>query len=138
MSTRSLNAFFRGIASAPSMTACWIWGGQPSWDGYGKFGKGGHRAHRRAYELAIGPIPPGMVIDHLCEVRVCVNPLHLRATTQRENVLRSVKTMPNINAAKTHCPAGHAYTAANTYRRPRGGRDCRACRRELVALRRAA
>lgn len=139
MSARSLNAFFRGIASAPGLTACWIWGGVPTWDGYGRFGKGDDRAHRRAYELAIGPIPAGLVIDHLCEVRMCVNPAHLKATTQRENVLRSVRTMPNINAAKTHCPEGHEYTAENTYRRPgKTGRECRTCRSRAKTRRPAA
>lgn len=138
MNIRSLDAFFRGIASAPSVTSCWIWGGVPTWDGYGRFGGNDTRAHRRAYELAIGPIPAGMVIDHLCEVRLCVNPVHLKATTQRENVLRSVRTMPNVNAAKTHCSAGHEYTAENTYRRPHGGRDCRTCRIQQKAQRRKA
>ncbi|WP_326564520.1 HNH endonuclease signature motif containing protein [Micromonospora peucetia] len=129
---RTLDWFFRGIASAPSFTACWIWGGRPTRDGYGTFGKA-TRAHRRAYELAVGPIPKGLVIDHLCETRLCVNPLHLRATTQRHNVLRSVRTMPNVNAGKTHCPSGHPYDEANTYHRPAGGRDCRACSRRKRA-----
>ena len=31
--------------------------------------------------------------------------------------------------AKTHCPAGHPYSAENTTRRARGGRICRTCRR---------
>ncbi len=35
---------------------------------------------------------------------------------------------PNANRVKTHCPAGHAYDEANTYRY-RGGRYCRACKR---------
>ncbi|MGW4467511.1 HNH endonuclease signature motif containing protein [Micromonospora sp. NPDC004704] len=138
MSARSLAAFFRGVASAPSMTACWIWGGQADRHGYGRFGKGGKLAHRRAYELAIGPIPAGLVIDHLCEVRLCVNPSHLKATTQRENILRSVRTMPNINAAKTRCKRGHPYDEVNTYRKPGGGRDCRACTQIYKGRRRLA
>ena len=34
------------------------------------------------------------------------------------------------NAAKTHCANGHEFTPANTYVRPNGSRDCRACKRQ--------
>lgn len=78
-------------------------------------------AHRFAYELANGPIPDGLEIDHLCRNRKCVNPAHLQAVSHRENMLR---------AAKTHCLNGHPLTGPNVYLRPDGrGRECRECRR---------
>jgi hypothetical protein len=43
------------------------------------------RAHRFAYELLVGPIPEGLVIDHLCRNRRCVNPAHLEPVTAEEN-----------------------------------------------------
>lgn len=46
------------------------------------------RPHRLAYELAKGPIPLGLVIDHLCRNKACCNPDHLEAVTQRENTMR--------------------------------------------------
>lgn len=72
-------------------------------------------AHRVAFELWVGEIPPGLVLDHTCRVRHCVAPEHLEAVTQVENVLRS-RGLPAIHAAKTHCHRGHAFDEQNTYR----------------------
>lgn len=75
---------------------CWLWTGA-STRGYGTFGVGyraehTHRkvyAHRWVYEHEIGPIPEGFQVDHLCFVRLCVNPAHLEAVTQQENLRRA-------------------------------------------------
>lgn len=65
---------------------CWEWTGARA-DGYGMFGV--HRrmygAHRVSYVLAHGMMPSGLVIDHICHNRVCVNPDHLRAVTSKQN-----------------------------------------------------
>ena len=66
-------------------------------------------AHRVMYTHMVGPIPEGLTIDHLCKVHNCVNPKHLEAVTQRENVLRS-NNMAAINARKTLCMRGHELT----------------------------
>jgi hypothetical protein len=112
---------------------CWIWLGGTNGNGYGVIGRGGHGAgltyvHRVAWELERGPIPSDLEIDHLCFTRLCVNIRHLELVTHAENNRRGT-TVTAVNAAKTHCPAGHPYDAANTYRPPSApnSRMCRAC-----------
>lgn len=124
---------------------CWIWLGGTSGDGYGRIRRGGDdrvmlSAHRVAYELLIGPIPEGLTLDHFrlnpgprqapCS-RACVNPAHVEPVSGRENVLRG-KTHAARNAAKTHCPKGHAYDALS-----RGERRCRTCLRGQARARRS-
>lgn len=69
---------------------CWVWVKAKTSAGYGVIYQGVCRrrvyAHRASYEIHVGPIPPGMVIDHICHRTCCVNPLHLRAVTQVQNL----------------------------------------------------
>lgn len=67
--------------SAPG--GCWIWTGGTTAHGYGRFCN--KSPHRLSYEWANGPIPDGMEIDHVCHVRLCVNPDHLRVATSKQN-----------------------------------------------------
>jgi hypothetical protein len=71
-------------------TGCWLWTGTLTWGGYGQIGGRGTNfaAHRAMWEHKRGPIPEGMVIDHLCLTRRCVNPDHLEIVTYSENNLR--------------------------------------------------
>jgi|WetSurMetagenome_2_1015567.scaffolds.fasta_scaffold898528_2 hypothetical protein len=113
---------------------CWDWAGAKSTAGYGLIG-GGRRgapllsAHRLVYETLVGPIPDGLVTDHLCRNRACVNPDHIEIVTHRVNILRGTGASAR-NASKTHCPAGHEYTPSNTNLSV-GGRHCRECRRSV-------
>lgn len=112
---------------------CWLWTAAIDKAGYGRIGEGTKvlYAHRVAYELAVGPIPAGLVIDHLCRTRNCVNPDHLEVVPQRRNILRGVAFSAE-NAAKTHCLRGHEFTPENTRIRIRPGdteRVCIACQK---------
>lgn len=123
--------------------SCWYWTGALFTQGYRQVCTPPFRnkkAHRVIYELIKGPVPEGLWLDHLCRKRNCVNPNHLEPVTHRENTLRGVG-ISALNAKKTHCVAGHEFTAENTYERTANkdgvrGRGCREChrRRSLAYL----
>lgn len=121
----------------PELGPCWIWRGCGHAKRYGQFSRTGTRekiyAHRYSYELHFGPIPDGLIIDHLCRNHSCVHPDHLEAVTMLENVRRGLAmTVSGARVrARTYCPSGHPYSQENTYIRPGNGhRICRACVRE--------
>ena len=105
---------------------CWHWGGYKRKDLRGVVM---YLAHRLAYELAVGRIPDNYVLDHLCSNPACVNPAHLEAVTQGENLARASTVISTVNRRKTHCPQGHEYTPENT-RYDRKSRGCRTCGNE--------
>ncbi|MBV6425512.1 MAG: hypothetical protein NAOJABEB_03333 [Steroidobacteraceae bacterium] len=114
---------------------CWLWTGYRLPAGYGYIGPSirGEKhqlAHRVSYELANGPIPDGLVIDHLCRNPPCVNPAHLEAVTHQQNTLRGNAPSAKL-ALQTHCKRGHELTEDNIYRDPShpNQRNCRICRR---------
>ena len=136
---------FRDKVRINEESGCWIWtaGQRGGTEGarYGAFWLDGryHGAHRVAYELLVGPIPPGLPLDHLCHITLCVNPAHLEPVTDRENLMRS-DTFQARNAAKTHCINDHEFTPENTYiwdKRHGPERNCRACARERTRRYRA-
>jgi hypothetical protein len=98
-------------------------------------------AHRVAYRIFVGGIPSERELDHICNVRRCVNPAHLRALLRAENVARADHKANHRNGRKTACKRGHRFTPDNTSIENYGDRQqrkCRACRREQARRRRAA
>lgn len=106
----------------------WIWTGPPQGNGYGMFCyKGTHTlAHRWSYTFFIGDIPPYLVLDHECRIRLCVYPWCLDPVTDAVNIARGA-SVSVLNGKKTHCPKDHPYTPENTYVY-KGKRQCVACR----------
>ena len=110
--------------------ACWNWMASKT-GGYGRFPVNGHpsgrkyqRAHRVSYEMHKGPIPDGLVLDHLCRNPSCVNPDHLEAVTNRENVCRGAG-VNFVTHRSGYCRRGHPRTPENLI-----GRDCRICKNQ--------
>lgn len=119
-------------------SGCWLWTRGVNQAGYGYHsvptGHQGSRtigAHRYVYEALVGPIPDGLVLDHLCRVRHCVNPAHLEPVTNAENIRRGETGLALANAkrALTHCKRGHEFTPENTQWRQGRWRVCRTCAR---------
>lgn len=108
---------------------CWEWTGAQDSNGYGHMRDGARtvKAHRFSYETAVGPIPGGLEIDHLCRNRLCVNPDHLEPVTDRENWIRG--NQPGAIVVRSGvCQKGHSMEDAII--RPNGHRRCRTCRNE--------
>ena len=123
--------FWSKVDKSGGPNACWLWKGRLTGRGYGAWWADGKNAvaHKVALALSGNPIPTGLVADHVCRNRLCVNPGHLRAVTARQNSLENSLGLPAINARKQTCSAGHPYDEGNTYLRTDGARCCQACQR---------
>lgn len=115
----------------PDLGPCWIWtkGKSAKIGGYGQFWLEGQvvYAHRTAYRWLIGRISDGLVIDHLCRVRHCVNPAHMEPVTLVENLRRGNEVIGRPWGSETHCGLGHELTDGNVIR-DGARRRCRICR----------
>ncbi len=129
------------VVDAGYKSPCALWTLSLGSTGYGQmnFQRTTRKAHRVAYECMVGPIPPGLVIDHLCRNPRCVNPEHLEPVTHAENIRRGNSLIVTLarQAAKTHCPRGHPYSGRNLVLSSTGARQCRECRRTHLARWRA-
>jgi hypothetical protein len=116
---------FEGNYIPEPNSGCWLWLGQLNANGYGQMMIGYRQvfAHRFSYQTFKAPLIDGLVIDHLCCNRCCVNPDHLDQVTQSVNVSR----IP----LSTECSRGHPWTVETTWVNPKNGwRQCRQCNRD--------
>lgn len=96
-------------------------------DGYGIFffRKKNRKAHRFSVYLVNGDIQNGMVVDHLCKNRACVNEKHLRVVTKSQNTLENSNSVGAKNKSKTTCKNGHTFD--KTYGIKKIQRYCSIC-----------
>lgn len=133
MSRKNTEADFWKRVNKNAPNGCWQWLGSQNGRGYAQWHIGGKTiyVHRYAYNMLVGEVPDGFIIDHLCRNRSCVNPKHMELVTQQENILRGVGISAQASLA-THCPQGHPYDEENTYVY-QGRRYCRACGRKRTS-----
>lgn len=90
--------------------------------------------HQLVAEAFIGPHPPETDVRHLNGVKSDCRAANLAYGTRSQNMLDLVGHGGCVNANKARCGVcGTPYDAANTYRRPDGGRECRRCARRRNA-----
>lgn len=110
--------FWRRVRREPT-SECWAWTGSHTSAGYGNLRWRGNSdyAHRVAYALAVGSIPAGFELDHLCRNRGCVR-----------------RGAGCYGPEKTECKHGHDMTdPANVYAAPAGELRCRTCAQQREA-----
>lgn len=107
---------------------CWQWTAAIDNTGYGviNINKKKAYAHRIVFYLTSTIIPEGLVCDHLCRNRSCVNPTHIEFVTRGENVLRGIAPTAN-HARKTLCKRGHPYDRAYPKNSIKQARICSIC-----------
>jgi HNH endonuclease len=125
----TMDKFWSNIEKTGS---CWLWTAAITHEGYGSLTINNLKiyAHRFSYELHCGIIPGDLTVDHVCRVRRCVNPDHLRLLSARDNVLAGMG-ITAMNARKTHCNKNHELSGDNLYIPPGrpNERHCRICKR---------
>lgn len=99
---------------------CWLYAKTTTPNGYGTTNN--QFVHRIMYENFVGKIPKNLQIDHLCEVKLCINPEHLEPVTRLENMRRYRAKFGG------KCNKGHEMTGNNLQVYIYKGKEQKRCR----------
>lgn len=105
---KDIERFFSHVQMPSNGLACWLWVGRIDHGGYGhlKF-LGEHvKAHRMGFQLGIRMLDRSEHLDHLCNIRSCVNPQHLEVVSAEENTYR--RWMRDPHRPKNYRPKIHS------------------------------
>ena len=109
----------RFLSKVEKTDSCWNWTAACFNNGYGAFKHNAEQwyAHRYSYTAFVGDLIGGLVVDHLCSNKKCVNPKHLEQVTYQENMVRAY-------SKRKHCKYGHDLDGI---RRKNQIRYCKTC-----------
>jgi len=93
--------------------------------------------HRLVMLTFTGPRPVKHDICHRNGIRNDNRTENLYYGTRSENCLDMRLHGTNRNASKTHCKHGHEFTSENTYFNKGGGRKCKTCTLNRLAVKRS-
>lgn len=139
VSEASCFSFWKRVETQPSGCMLWV-GAVNRKGGYGRvrFNKKYVYTHRIVPLLVGQSYDSTKVITHRCDTPRCVNPLHLKAATQAENLKDMVSKRRHHWHDKSQCRRGHDFSGENLYMYKDGRRGCRTCMRIGYDKRRAA
>lgn len=126
-----LSNFWAKVDKVSSDAGCWLWTGAKQGGHKGKYGafqmgwKTQKRAHRLSFEIANGPIPDGMMVCHVCDIPLCVNPAHLFLGTAKENIddMDAKNRRVNCTGQRNGASKLTTETVRNIYLDPRTNRE---------------
>jgi len=104
MNEHQIKSFWSKVDMLSDVKSCWKWRGAKKPSGYGNVRINGKYllAHRVAFQLAVGEIPSGFIVCHICDEPGCCNPNHLMLGTVKSNaadmVLKNRQKKPEYAA----------------------------------------